>query len=223
MPSRSRLSRLRSVYGISTSLEWSMTRRLTSSGTRSSKQRLPASMWKTGMPMRLATIRGEAAVGVAQHQQAVGLELREQPARRRRGSARSGPRSPSPVDRPGSDRARAPRARSKKTSLSAGSKFWPVWTRTRSQCRSSPSITRDSRMISGLRPEDGQRPSSRGLRHAPPGSSPWRLEQLAHASGASARSSPSCTRGPDDGSPSDWPRAGARAGSAGSRGTRPRS
>jgi hypothetical protein len=35
---------------------WSMIRRLISSGTRKSKQRLPASMWKTGTLRRFAAI-----------------------------------------------------------------------------------------------------------------------------------------------------------------------
>ena len=52
-----------------------MIRRLTSSGTRSSKQRLPASMWKTGIPSRFATIGGEPAVRVAEDEQAVGALL----------------------------------------------------------------------------------------------------------------------------------------------------
>ena len=41
-----------------------MTRRFTSSGTRSSKQRLPASMWKTGTPRRFATY-AESALSVS--------------------------------------------------------------------------------------------------------------------------------------------------------------
>ena len=58
---------------------WSTIRRLISSGTRWSKQRLPASMWKTGILRRLAGKHREAGVGVAQHQHRVGLLPRQHP------------------------------------------------------------------------------------------------------------------------------------------------
>ena len=58
---------------------WSTMRRLISSGTRKSKQRLPASMWKIGILRRLAAIDRQAAVGVAQDQQRIGLVLLEHP------------------------------------------------------------------------------------------------------------------------------------------------
>ena len=45
-----------SLYGRLTSEMWSTMRRLSSSGTRSSKQRLPASMWNTGILRRLQAI-----------------------------------------------------------------------------------------------------------------------------------------------------------------------
>ena len=105
------------VYGISTSLEWSMTRRLTSSGTRSSKQRLPASMWKTRDPEPLRDEGGEAAVRVAEDEQAVGALLARAGASTRREDLADLLAEASPSDRRGSGRARARRARSKNTSL----------------------------------------------------------------------------------------------------------
>ena len=45
-----------SLYVKLTSATWSTIRRLVSSGTRWSKQRLPASMWNTGMRFFLAEI-----------------------------------------------------------------------------------------------------------------------------------------------------------------------
>ena len=77
MPSASRYSRERGVYGSSQSEMWSISLRFFSSGTRQSKQRLPASMWKIGTSWRAAAIGRQAAVRVAEDQQRVGLE-REQ-------------------------------------------------------------------------------------------------------------------------------------------------
>lgn len=53
-PSDTRYRRAWSVSGMFTSERWSITVRLSSSGTRRSKQRLPASMWKMGILRRFA-------------------------------------------------------------------------------------------------------------------------------------------------------------------------
>ena len=74
-----------------------MTRRLTSSGTRSSKQRLPASMWKTGMPMPLGDVaptgRCPCRRGPAGDRARARVEHRRD---RRRGSRPRGAAKPSP-------------------------------------------------------------------------------------------------------------------------------
>ena len=95
--------------------------------------------------------RGDAAVGVAEHEHRVRPRLGDRLLRRR--SARR--RAPGRATRcrpPGSGRAARRSSSSKKTSVQRRSQFWPVWTSTWSTVRSSRSITRDSRMISGRVP-----------------------------------------------------------------------
>ena len=132
--------------------QWSMIRRLTSSGTRSSKQRLPASMWKTGIPSRLATTR-TCALSVSPRTSSRSgrsssissvdaARIRADPARR----------SPSPLIPRWWSGARTPSS-SKKTSLSARVEVLAgVDDDVSSQSSSRRSITRLSRMISGLVP-----------------------------------------------------------------------
>ncbi len=125
-------------------------RRLTSSGTLSSKQRLPASMWKTGIPIRLAMITDRALFVSPSTSTLSGffsLKTRSQPS------------STPPICLPGLEMS-TPRKTSgrltpssaKNTSLRAGSLFWPVWTIVWLQRPSSFPIRMESRIISGRVP-----------------------------------------------------------------------
>src|ERR1017187_2181056 len=71
IPSRRRYSREMSLYGRLMSLIWSTIFRLISSGTRSSKQRFPASLWKTGIFKRLAAKAAKQLLVLAEDQHRV--------------------------------------------------------------------------------------------------------------------------------------------------------
>ena len=179
-----------------------MTRRLTSSGTRSSKQRLPGLHVEDRDAHALGDVGREGAVGVAEDEQAVGLA----PRTAARPPARIPPtRCGEALARDAQIAIRGAHAElveedvaERRVEVLPG-----VDEDVSSQCAVEALDHAAQPDDLGPRPEDGRRPSSRGLRM--PRDHPVAAEQLVDRGRRRRRRRRSCTRGPGTARRSGWP------------------